>query len=493
MRADTLDTIEYDLHLVVHEPAHRLLFVSTTSPAARRQLLAAVGASAARPVPPEDLNHLLHAVHVLSYSSVGLRSARAPGLRQPSYKAVAGPAVNHAVLPSEAIAFGVGHLIGRYRHASGTVEGIGVAVARSKIWSPGSKTLLAYRTWCHWAAKVLHASVAAGHCAPLLEVPMPRRLQAFPQHPIAVLLHQRLLDGTYAATIDGSDPVDLLMLELVATRPSDYDLALTVCHEGSRLGQVRMLAAGGVQPIGDELVVVNQLTGEAHSLAEVLDTFPPVIYFADGSSAAGTTLFVPRANLPPVPVDALASIDWTGVDIRAEARVRDATQQTVQQRAVAWLAQTSPQAIVIRDDGAGEIADLIVIDSPDAETVRLALFHCKYSSGDAPGHRVADLYEVVGQAVRSAHWTAAGRIWPELSRRLCHRSSTTVVHGDADTLTKLLERWSRNPPATECTIGIVQPGLRIADVQSHRNCNTLLVLCHDWVSTQGANLRILGT
>ena len=189
MRADTLDTIEYDLHLVVHEPAHRLLFVSTTSPAARRQLLAAVGASAARPVPPEDLNHLLHAVHVLSYSSVGLRSARAAGLRQPSYKTVAGPAVNQAVLPSEAIAFGVGHLIGRYRHASGTVEGIGVAVARGKIWSPGSKTLLAYRTWCHWAAKVLHASVAAGQCAPLLEVPMPRRLHAFPQHPIAVLLH----------------------------------------------------------------------------------------------------------------------------------------------------------------------------------------------------------------------------------------------------------------------------------------------------------------
>lgn len=125
--------------------------------------------------------------------------------------------------------------------------------------------------------------------------------------------------------------------------------------------------------------------------------------------------------------------------------------------------------------------------------MRLALFHCKYSSEYAPGHRVADLYEVVGQAVRSAHWTAAGRIWPELSRRLCHRSSTTVVHGDADTLTKLLEQWSKNPPATECTIGIVQPGLRIADVQSHRNCNTLLVLCHDWVSTQGANLRILGT
>ncbi len=492
MRADTLDTIDHDLHLVVHEPSHRLLFVSTTSPATRRQLLAAVGAPTARPIPPEDLNRLLHSIHVLSYSSVGLRSARAPGLKQPSYKTVAGSGVHQAVLPSEALAFGVGHLIGRYRDASGAIEGIGVAVARGKVWSPGAQTLLAYRTWCKWVAELLHASITAGHSAPLLEVPMPRRLHAFPDHPVAVLLHQRLLDGTYAVLVNGSDPVELLLLELVATRTSDYDCTLTLSHEGSQLGQVQMLAAGGVQPIGDDLPVVNRSTGELHSLAAVLDTFPPVTYFADGSSAAGTTLFVPRANLPPVPTDAVASIDWTGVDIRAEARVRDATQQTIQQRAVDWLAQTSPQAIVIRDDGAGEIADLIVVDPVDTETARLSLVHCKYSSEDAPGHRVADLYEVVGQAVRSAQWTAAGRIWPELSRRLDNRASTQVMHGDADTLSKLLEDWCDSPPAVECTIGIVQPGLRISGVQSSRNCNTILVLCHDWVATQGAKLRIIG-
>jgi len=493
MRADTLDTISHDLHLVVHEPAHRLLFVSTTSPATRRQLLAAIGAPGARPIPPEDLNRLLHSIHVLSYSSVGLRSARAPGLKQPSYKTVAGPAVNQAVLPSEALAFGVGHLIGRYRDASGAIEGIGVAVARGKVWRPGSQPLLAYRTWCTWIADLLHASVAARRSAPLLEVPMPRRLHTFPDHPVAVLLHQRLLDGTYGAIVTGSDPVDLLLLELAAMRTSDYDCALTLSHEGSQLGQVQMLAAGGVQPIGDDLPVVDRSTGEVHGLATVLDTFPPVIYFADGSSAAGTTLFVPRENLPPVPADALATIDWTGVDIRAEARVRDVTQQTVQQRAVAWLTQTSPQAIVIRDDGAGEIADLIVVDPVDTETVRLSLLHCKYSSENSPGHRIADLYEVVGQAVRSAQWTAAGRIWPELSRRLANRASTQVVHGDTDTLNKLLEHWCDNPPTVECIIGIVQPGLRISGVQSSTNCNTLLVLCHDWVATQGAKLRIIGT
>jgi hypothetical protein len=85
------------------------------------------------------------------------------------------------------------------------------------------------------------------------------------------------------------------------------------------------------------------------------------------------------------------------------------------------------------------------------------------------------------------------RIWPELARRLGNRASTQVVHGDLDTLSKLLEHWRDNPPSVECTIGIVQPGLRISDVRSSRNCNTLLVLCHDWVATQGAKLRIIGT
>lgn len=91
-------------------------------------------------------------------------------------------------------------------------------------------------------------------------------------------------------------------------------------------------------------------------------------------------------------VDGLNKINWT-VDITKESN-RD----TIQYQTFSMIQDQFE--IIINDDGSGEIADLVALKQENNEIV-LSLYHCKYSSSSQAGRRLADMYEVCGQAQRS--------------------------------------------------------------------------------------------
>ncbi len=131
--SDALDSFEYELYLAVYDRARELLFVTAPSDAAARELRDAVGAAGALLISPQLINRWLWRQDLVAYSSVGMRSARAPGARQASYRMLAGSTVEGALLPSESRSYAVGHLIGRRRDGE-RIVGIGVSIQRSKIW-----------------------------------------------------------------------------------------------------------------------------------------------------------------------------------------------------------------------------------------------------------------------------------------------------------------------------------------------------------------------
>ena len=63
----------------------------------------------------------------------------------------------------------------------------------------------------------------------------------------------------------------------------------------------------------------------------------------------------------------------------------------------------SDAQIIFYDHGTGELADFLTLASR-VDDVLATLFHCKASSARNTRDRVDDLYEVCGQAVKSARW-----------------------------------------------------------------------------------------
>lgn len=119
-----------------------------------------------------------------------------------------------------------------------------------------------------------------------------------------------------------------------------------------------------------------------------------------------------------------------------------------------------PATFIIDDDDTGECADVIAIEEED-DRITIYLWHCKYSSGDTPGNRVADLYEVCGQAQKSVKWTWNLRtlIAHIINRETKHRRgrNTRFIRGSLREIATLRKAARRK--FIYYKIGIVQPGL----------------------------------
>ncbi len=93
---------------------------------------------------------------------------------------------------------------------------------------------------------------------------------------------------------------------------------------------------------------------------------------------------------------------WHGVPLRVESKWKndEMRPEAVRGRLIEELVQAEC-AFVIDDAESGEAADVVEILQGQHELI-FRLYHCKYAHGQAPGIRMADLYEVCGQAIRSS-------------------------------------------------------------------------------------------
>ena len=125
------------------------------------------------------------------------------------------------------------------------------------------------------------------------------------------------------------------------------------------------------------------------------------------------------------------------------------------------LAEGDAFDIIFDDDGAGEIADVVTLRVTEG-LVQVTLHHCKYSSSDTPGARVKDLYEVCGQAQKSARWRdRPNRMLIHMLKRekirLEKGQTSRFEQGTAAFLKKLKANWQDY--RYEFDVRIVQPGL----------------------------------
>jgi hypothetical protein len=492
-----LDTAEYHLMLLVENSDSNLLFMSGPSVAALKRIREDIGATEARRVSPQRIANYLATQRPDAYSSVGMRAGRAPGARLASYRMLAGSAVQGAISDAEARSHAIGHVIGR-RFSEGQSRGVGASLWGAKIWNTeGCHSLLEFRDWCDELASVLGNKHVPSATIPHLEqVGLQQLLLAFPEHPIAAVLDHRLLQGSHAI-VDSDSQQDLIDYELLASRSDSSTLTLELQLEAETIWSGILNLRGEVSS-NNEDVLIRFPDGHRETVADTLEEFEPYIYFADGTSTTGTLSFDPPRGHPAPPSEIFEPWDWEGCDITKETTQPVGGLRNVQDHTVAWALEHFDNPLVIVDHNSGEIADVVVIERPQQEpgaNVRVHLMHCKGSTGAQPGQRLEDLYEVVGQTIRSARWTHPRALFQELVRRWHHRPSIGVESGETrDEVAYILETWANQPPETELVIWTVQPGLSIQDIEGWPAGSTLISAANGWSTTsEGATFRLAGS
>lgn len=266
-------------------------------------------------------------------------------------------------------------------------------------------------------------------------------------------------------------------LDLVQWEPSGNSFTFKL-RAGNELGSVFRMTLIAEEHAHGLLYEVTRVEGpevgieafnRVASAVEFFTTNPPLVRLADGSQLSGEILLKPREELAEVfNPDLISTIAWGETLLNQESRWDggELRPRSIQQRFIEHL-EGGASAFIIDDDDNGESADVVAIEDTE-DTITVTLWHCKYSSGQQPGNRVDDLYEVCGQAQKSTKWTwsFANLVAHLTERETKHRRGrhSRFVRGSLERLV-VLRKASRRKYVV-FRVGIVQPGLSKAGIQN---------------------------
>jgi len=200
---------------------------------------------------------------------------------------------------------------------------------------------------------------------------------------------------------------------------------------------------------------------------------PPRVWFADGASLDGNEHTPLKVAVPPYDSRRIEAWDWTGIDIRKESQGVAREQDSIQAGVIARLS-ADDYLLIFDDDDSGEAADVVAVrvvgGLASPTEIAVEFYHLKYSSGNAPGARIDDLYVVCGQAQTSIRWMSSPEKRTDLFTHLLRRESKREGHGRPTRFergdTRLVETLREMTRTTRVTLKIivVQPGVSKAGI-----------------------------
>lgn len=456
--------VTWDLHMMHWDPAAGLLYISSSAKGPYDRLATAVCGDSTRRVQGEDVFRSLHGFKRLILRNLGLTHHQGRGVRYSMYMGVdVADGLETAKSQSR---------IKNNVFATGFLDGVPSSrgcSAKGKFWSISPVRDLA--DWVEWCADIGRAINDSGITTDgvFKSAMRPRQISVRPSvPPVAIHWPESLLtqieERIEISFGDNAVPFaecDIELLSHERTGPLKFAV-----RSDTHVAEFEIVFTEGnaryPQTSGPKTTI--KVGGKAKPLSESFGDDSPQIDFGDGSLLIYSHLYaLPEGvSAEPYPVDRIEAWDWSETNIRSESQGPEKRPDSVQRRVIETLAaDDSPLDVIFDDDGAGEIADVVSLRVTEG-LVQVTLYHCKYSSADTPGARVKDLYEVCGQAQKSARWRdRPSRMFTHMLKReklrLNKGQNSRFEQGTAAFLKKLKASWQDY--RYEFDVRIVQPGL----------------------------------
>lgn len=470
----TLDEIVYELYVLYFDSERELLYINNSANDGVFEDLAeaVLGAGAIR-FDGTQVYRVMGDVQRLVPTNVGVLDARSQFRR---FSMHVGSDVTESFTAAEAGTKTQTNISG-----SGFREGERVNISASqkgRIWSHSSATNL--KAWCDWCddigTKLLDDTVTIEHIIGNFILPEP-----LTGRPDGVLLgvewpwEVHLQNAESMRLAFGDKTVEAVYCDLIpdasdTTGPFKFKIsngAWTVAYEATVGPDGHMSYACSTS---EEIQVIRARS--QLSLSNWLNQNGLIFLLDDDRMVEGGLLYRPKWERAPFDAKKLVVLDWSGTDIKVEAQTENKLVQSIQHRVLRdVLADPNGWDVVLDDDGPGEIADVVAMRLDD-EGLLVRLIHCKYSSGQTPGARVADLYEVCGQAEKSVAWRRSDLepFFKQLARRAQAKQQRTGVSpfeaGDGAELLQLQVKAQVHRRRME--VVIVQPGLSAAQLSQQQ-------------------------
>ncbi|MGO9772265.1 MAG: DEAD/DEAH box helicase [Roseiarcus sp.] len=487
----------WDLHMMHWDPAKGLLYISSSAKGPYDRLAKTVCGDTARRVEGEEVFRSLHGFNRLILRNLGLTHHQGRGVRYSMYMGVdVADGLDTAKSQSR---------IKNNVFATGFLDGVPASrgcSAKGKFWSISPVRDLT--DWVEWCADIGQAVNDPGITTDgvFKSAMRPRQVSERPSvPPVAIHWPESLLTQIEdrVEISFGDQPVlftecDIDLLDHERTGPLRFAVR-SDAHVAEF--EIAFGEGGARYPQRSGPKTSIKIGGKMKTLSESFGDDSPQIDFGDGSLLIYSHLYaLPEGvTVEPYPADRVEIWDWSKTNIRTESQRAEKRADSVQRQVIdALLADGESYDLIFDDDGAGEIADVVSLRVTEG-LVQVTLHHCKYSSAATPGARVKDLYEVCGQAQKSARWRdRPSRMFTHMLKReklrLDKGQSSRFEQGTAAFLKKLKASWQDY--RYEFDVRIVQPGLSRAAI-TEEGLHLLAGVETYLLETRAMKLRVIGS
>lgn len=460
LESPAVQDVGYHLFIIHHDRSRNLLFINSSIK--NEDLYSLIAEQLLegpfRGLTTAHINRALRALEHPSFFSVGLKN-RLFGNQVESYRIISGGKADGAVSHTDAQLFDRGHLFG-----SGETEGaqatLGISTL-SKVWSNRAGFVPEFVSWCSAIAEHLmnSAPVVTGSRIDLLCTG--EEIAALPAPVIGATWHETAYKTRPTLFLEQSPDRqhDILSLDLEITHCTPTSVTLTLAGIDVPIEIAYRLDAACHFAVTSQrdnpMIRVRTYEG---ALEQYLNSYGIHLYLADFSRVHANQLFRSNLTATELPSDAIVMPDWAGlrVDITCEYGTNGRGPSV--HDGLSELLCGSAASVVVYDHRSGEVADFVTL-TDGYESILCEVFHCKKSGGDAPGSRVGDAYEVVGQIVKSVQWSRSpSALKTQLTRRLATGSS--LLKGTLVDLERILDEAGST--RFEFHVRLVQPGLSAA-------------------------------
>lgn len=453
-----INDTNWNLHLVYWNRSIEMFFINSTNKSIADTLATALFNRSYK-ITGETVFRCLHGIKRLMLGTVGLKSAIDGPIR---YRMFAGIDIANGIAESQKETSFKSNLFGVGYSGNGKVS-IGCSY-KGRIWSRWVESIGYWIDWCNDVASCLlndeinTSKIFEGALIPEIIKERPSSVPYGIEWPIDI----DLINDNSVYILHGPNEYPIYSVDI---KISDY----------SESGSIRFIVGNEqvfeeyelhISDKGYEFIAVKskgfkiKKNKHEYKMTEFFNEFPPCIKFVDQSMLEGNYLVKISSAPPAFNMERIIVWDWKETNIRKESQGINRDKQSIQYQVIQNLTSTNQYEVIFDDDSAGEIADVVgVIDKNDKITVQF--YHCKYAHGDSPGARVADLYEVCGQAEKSIKWCQdPSAIIDRMIRREAARAQLGGTRFEVGSLKKLKEikNKMRIFPTT-FEIFIVQPGI----------------------------------
>jgi superfamily II DNA or RNA helicase len=457
----TLEEVGYDLYVLYWDEARGLLYINSSNTDSFHEELAkrVCGDSASRIIGEEVYRVMAH-VSRLVPTNVGVVDIRNRARR---FSMFVGADVTEGFPTAEAQTKTKTNIFA-YGFENGARVSIGASL-KGRVWSYRvAPSLKHWVDWCEGVGtKLIDGTINID--AVMQSFIRPKAIEERP--PLVVLSAEWpwevFLSTSEESRLErgGSEwPIVDADLE-ITSRETDGPITFDVVTPDWRVPYEATFSSGNIvySPKAGDVTLLSRRSSQ--SLSSYLNKHGLLFHLEqDATIVHPGMLLRPDRELPPFEPAKILALDWVGIDLRKESQGPNRDADSIQARTIEYLLGQADWDLVIDDDGPGEIADVVAI-SADDEELHVTLVHCKYSSASTAGARVADLYELCGQAQKSARWRrSVDHMFRQLLRRERKRSQqgrSGLVTGDITALYGLQEKARMLRP--RFTIAIAQPGL----------------------------------